>query len=182
MSEATLTLRTLDNLSLWNSPRSYEVRENNDAAVEPDFSSHQDDLTGRNMKGIAFQNTLVGSVVREQAFSRELSKIESYRFLERGFDHYGGLPASERTIEFGKGLVHALAEAYLHIPPPTITPISTGMFISWKEADRELYFEVEDDSVLSVYRVKDAVVECDEDASFDVRAAQQLVLRFHKCA
>jgi len=122
---------------------------------------------------------IVGDAERDHSFRQSLSQIETYRCLPPDWDTYGGLPASDGSVEFARNLLNELR----WVPgllAPYVCPISTGVYLEWRFSDARLYFEVEDDSVLFVREEGGVVLEDGEDAAFDVRRAVELVHRFHR--
>ena len=124
------------------------------------------------------QPTLVGPAMRERHFHDAIRKVAGFVALPKGFDGYGGLPASDRAARYSISLLRALI-GRPEIPAPCVAPISTGTYIDWKRGNARLYFEVQDDSVLWVHRIGNGVVESDEDDTFNVSRAEEQVERFH---
>ena len=126
-------------------------------------------------------NALVGDARRDEAFRQCIRQIDSYRSLPQDWDTYGGLGASDRSAAFATSLVDRL-RWLPEISAPYVCPISTGVYLEWRSAHMNLYFEIDEDSVLFVMHQGDVVVEDGEDAAFDVRRAVELVQRFHRSA
>ena len=124
---------------------------------------------------------IVGDAARERSFRESLSQIESYRSLAPDWDTYGGLPASDVSVRFVRGLLQAL-QWLPEISAPYVCPISTGVYVEWRSGHVSLYFETDEDSVLFVMQQADVVVERGEDTAFDVNRAADLVKRFHRAA
>lgn len=122
---------------------------------------------------------IVGDAEREQSFRQSLSQIATYGSLPPDWDTYGGLPASDVSLEFARNLLNEL-RWLPELLAPYVCPISTGVYLEWRFGDTRLYFEVEDDSVLFVMEEGDLVLEDGEDATFDVPPAVELVQRFHR--
>lgn len=124
-------------------------------------------------------NSLVGDAERERSFRDSICQVLGYRSLPNDWDTYGGLPASDVSVEFARNLLNELRWVP-ELLAPYVCPISTGVFLEWRFGDARLYFEVEDDSVLFVREEGALVLEDGEDAAFDVRRAVELVHRFHR--
>ena len=121
---------------------------------------------------------LVGDPRHERMFEESVSEIQGYRRLERNWDTYGGVRASEQAIQFSTDTLKAL-QARPEISPPHVCPISTGVYLEWRSGDRLLFFEVDEDSLLFVMREGDRDLEQGEDPNFGVERAVKLVERFH---
>ncbi|MFQ5734473.1 MAG: hypothetical protein ACE5KM_21265 [Planctomycetaceae bacterium] len=65
------------------------------------------------------------------------------------------------------------------IPAPLVRPISGGVFVEWRSAKSRLYFEIDDESVLR-YLQDGYGEETLEDPSFDVKEAEETIVRFHQ--
>ena len=123
-------------------------------------------------------SVLVGDLERERAFEKSISEIHGYRDLEKNWDTYGGLGASEQAVQFSVGLLEEL-RVRPEISPPRVSPISTGVYIEWRAGDRLLYFEVDEDSLLFVMQEGGRHREDGEDRDFDVARAVDIVKRLH---
>ena len=66
------------------------------------------------------------------------------------------------------------------IPLPFVTPISGGVYLEWKYEEKDLYFEIDQTSVLIVTRECGEIVCSAEDTSFDVASAVELNKHFHQ--
>lgn len=123
--------------------------------------------------------SVVGDAAREQSFRECASQIDSYRFLPQDWDTYGGLPASDAPLAFAANLVEEL-RWLPEVFPPYVCPISTGVYLEWRSGEANLYFEVDEDSVLFVMEEGGLVIERGEDTTFDVGQAIELVKMFHR--
>jgi len=121
---------------------------------------------------------LVGDLERERAFEKSISEIHGYRNLEKNWDTYGGLGASEQAVQFSVNLLEEL-RVRPEISPPRVSPISTGVYIEWRIGDRLLYFEVDEDSLLFVMQQAGRYREDGEDTDFEVARAVDIVKRLH---
>ena len=129
----------------------------------------------------SISQTLLGDLDRERSFQESISQIKTYRHLALNWDTYGGLPASEQAMRFSTRLLEEL-QIRAEISPPYVCPISTGVYIEWRSNDTNLYFEVDEDSVLFAAKKGERDLECGEDVLFDVNRAVELVERFHQNA
>ncbi len=123
-------------------------------------------------------SVLVGDQERERAFEKSILEIHGYRDLEENWDTYGGRGASEQPVRFSVRLLEEL-RLQPEISPPSVSPISTGVYIEWRAGDRLLYFEVDEDSLLFVMEEGERHREDGEDPSFDVARALEIVKRLH---
>ncbi len=121
---------------------------------------------------------LVGDIERERAFEKSTAEIYGYRGLEKNWDTYGGLGASEQAVQFSVGLLQEL-RMQPEISAPRVSPISTGVYLEWRAGDRLLYFEVDEDSALFVMQEAGCPREDAEDPVFDVARAVEIVKRLH---
>ncbi len=121
---------------------------------------------------------LVGDMVREHTFEKSISEIHGYRDLEKNWDTYGGLGASQQAVQFSVYLLEEL-RVRPEISPPRVSPISTGVYLEWRAGERLLYFEVDEDSVLFVMQEGERHREDGEDPDFDVARAVDIVKRLH---
>ena len=120
---------------------------------------------------------LVGDSERERAFEESISEIHGYRDFEENWDTYGGIGASEQAVRFAVDLLEEL-RLWPEISPPRVSPISTGVYLEWRAADRLLYFEVDEDSLFYVMQAGRHREE-GEDSDFDVARAVDIVKRLH---
>ncbi len=125
-----------------------------------------------------FSGVLVGDLERERTFEKSISEIHGYRDLEKDWDTYGGLGASEQAVQFSVGLLEEL-RVRPEMSPPRVSPISTGVYLEWRAGDRLLYFEVDEDSVLFVMQEGERHREDGEDPGFEVARALEIVKRLH---
>ena len=145
------------------------------AALVTDRDAPTDRLWG----GERASGVLVGDAERERMFEQCISEIEGYRHLERNWDTYGGVGASEQAIRFSRNVMRSL-QTRPEILSPHVCPISTGVYLEWRSGDRLLYFEVDEDSLLFVMREGNRDLEEGEDPDFRVGQAVELVERFHR--
>jgi hypothetical protein len=129
----------------------------------------------------AVVGALVGDAQRERAFDQAISEIDKYRHLPRNWDTYGGVPTSDRAATFSLNLLQQL-KAKIEIAPPRMRPVSGGVFLEWRTGIANLYFEIDEKSVLFCHERGDAVLTSGEDAAFDVRKAKECVEVFHGIA
>lgn len=122
-------------------------------------------------------SALVGDASRESAFEEIISRIKGYSRLTGGWDSYGGLPPSEQAVRYSTEVLQQV-KGIVEIPPPQVNPISTGVFIEWRKDSENLYFEVDEDSVLFVHADKNVVLASDEDTAFDSWKARSLIMEF----
>lgn len=125
--------------------------------------------------------SLVGDVERERSFKKCIADVEGFRNLTPNWDTYGGLPAKEKPIQFSIGLLQKL-QSQVDVSAPHVAPISTGVYIEWRNNDAILYFEVDEDSVLFVMKTLGLTVAEGEDSQFSVAPAVGHVKRFHELA
>jgi hypothetical protein len=92
------------------------------------------------------------------------TEIRSYRNLDYNWDTYGGVCATERSVQFAIDLLTKLTT----IPLPRVAPISAGVYLEW---ERGITIEVDDESVL--------LSDDTEDPTFDVDKAADFVLAAH---
>lgn len=123
-------------------------------------------------------STLVGAVKRERDFQACISSVEKFRDLPTNWDRYGGNPAPESVVEFAVSLLTHISLSP-EIPAPLVRPISGGVFVEWRSAKSRLYFEIDDESVLR-YLQDGYGEETLEDPSFDVKEAEETIVRFHQ--
>ena len=116
---------------------------------------------------------------RRRAIRSAIGEVARYRSLPAGWNGEGGLPACPKAADFAQQLLEQILERP-EIRPPFVCPISTGVFLQWEIGDATLYFEVDEDSVLSVMHRGDAVLESDDDPRFDVDRACGVVVKFHE--
>ena len=100
--------------------------------------------------------------IREKHLKKAINKINSYRDLEDNWDTYGGVCITEQVAEFAIALLTKITS----IPLPRISPISTGVYLNWKEDD--IYVEIDEDSVL--------LSNFDEN-KFDMNETVEFILR-----
>ena len=125
--------------------------------------------------------TLVGDLERERSFENSISQIEKFQYLPPNWDTYGGLPAKEEPVRFSIDLLKSL-QPLADISAPHVAPISSGVYIEWRNNDSLLYFEVDEDSVLSVMKKLGRTVSEGEDSRFAVKPAVDLAKSFHTLA
>ena len=121
--------------------------------------------------------SLAGDAGREREFHERISNVQDYASLQTNWDTYGGLPASERAIAFSTDLLGKLLRNP-DVPPPHVSPISTGVYVAWVFRDMKLYFEADDESVLFVAEKSGHTIVEGEDPCFDTSQAAQLVESF----
>lgn len=114
--------------------------------------------------------SLVGDANREREFRGRISTVQDYASLPTNWDTYGGLPASERPIAFSTDLLGKLLRNPV-VPPPYVSPISTGVYVEWAFRDMKLYFEADNESVLFVAERSGHTIKEGEDPYFDVAQA-----------
>lgn len=119
-------------------------------------------------------NSLVG---REREFHERISNVRDYASLQTNWDTYGGLPASEPAIAFSTDLLRELLWNP-DVPPPHVSPISSGVYVAWVFGETKLYFEADDESVLFVAERSGHTIVEGEDPSFDTSKAARLVKSF----
>jgi hypothetical protein len=127
------------------------------------------------------QSYLVDAVANSdqyEAFDRVVSTICDYRDLPENWDYEGGRPPSEMTLRFAVDLL-GLLRSVPEVTPPTVAPISGGVFLQWELGARRLYFEIEQDSVLTAV-CEGGKAQSAEDRGFDRGRAVQAVLDFHR--
>ena len=91
-----------------------------------------------------------------------LAEVTSYEKLPVGWDSYNGLPACEKAVSFAKEILLRLI--HLPAPLPRVSPISTGVHLSWPSLD----IEIDDESVVFDFKgAGDAI----EDTEYDWRDA-----------
>ena len=109
-------------------------------------------------------------------YAKAIEEIRSYRDLEVGFDCYDGKPGAKKVLAFGCKLLESANAA--GVPEPRrVVPISTGFCLDWVHADRQLYFEVDDDSVWA-FVIPDGQEDDYEDTTFDVDRALNVLKHF----
>ena len=87
-----------------------------------------------------------------------LAEVTSYEKLPVGWDSYDGLPACGKAVSFAKEILLRLI--HLPVPLPRVSPISTGVHLSWPNLD----IEIDDESVIFDFKGhKDAVEDCEYD-------------------
>lgn len=133
----------------------------------------------REWPGTHVFNALVGDAGREQSFRECVCQIDGYRLLPHDWDTYGGSPASDASARFATNLLEEL-RWLPEVFPPSVCPISTGVYLEWRSGHSNLYFEVDEDSVLFIMQEGELVIERGEDTVFDVSRAIGLVKRFHR--
>lgn len=124
----------------------------------------------------AAETALVGSHEREVAFRKCVESLRGFLELAPDWDSYGGTAAAPTPVRFARQLLDEL-HLIPSIPAPLVQPIDGGVYVEWRSGDSLLYFEADEESVLtylhSVYGI-----ETEEDSAFDVSKAKQAVVRF----
>jgi hypothetical protein len=133
------------------------------------------------VRSASVATAIVGDAKRQDEFTQLFADVASYRHLKQNWDFDGGRPANARTIGFVTLLLQRL-QPHTEIPAPIVRPISTGAFVSWQAGDRELYFEVDSESVLAAERSRSKSVYSSEDRYFNSELAARLVLQFFDVA
>ena len=125
------------------------------------------------------QTTLVGSAERTRLLDQAMAKVREYRSLPENWDSYGGKRASDKAVNYATSLLACLyndPEVYA----PFVSPISNGVHLEWKYGEKDLYFEIDQTSVLIVARDSGQIVCSAEDPGFDVASAIDVTKYFHQ--
>ena len=107
---------------------------------------------------------------RDQSIDGLIATVRSYGDLPYGWDTYNGLAASDQAIRFAVGLLEEVRKLP-DIPLPQLSPIGSGVMLTWAVGFHSLYFEVDDESVFFVRDIAGNLVEDGEDATFSVARA-----------
>ena len=127
------------------------------------------------------QGNLLGSIEREHSLDELIAKVREYRHLPDDWDTYGGKPASERAVDYATRLLTCL-HSVPDISPPSVSPISNGMYLEWELGGMHLYFEIDQASVLIVARDGKQIVHSVEDARFDIDQGIATIKKFYEIA
>ena len=147
-----------------------------------DAATHFGKRTYQSKEGpFALPKSLVGDVERERSFTKCIADVKGFRDLPLNWDTYGGLPAKEEPIGFSIKLLQRL-QSQVDVSAPHVAPISSGVYVEWRDNDALLYFEVDEDSVLFVMKKHGRTVVEGEDSRFLVAPAIELAERFHALA
>ncbi|MCH8042638.1 MAG: hypothetical protein IID44_02865 [Planctomycetes bacterium] len=147
-----------------------------------DVATHFGKRAIRSEEGpFSLPESLVGDVERERSFTKCIADVKGFRDLPLNWDTYGGLPAKEEPIRFSIELLNCL-QSEIDISTPHVAPISSGVYVEWRNNGAILYFEVDEESVLYVMKRHGRTVAEGEDSRFSVAPAIELVERFHTLA
>jgi len=164
--------------STWDAGVSGLLEDNSTALVSPEARPTYLPLHLPWKEEPRASGVIVGDAERARTFEESISAICSYRDLTENWDTYGGVRASEKSIEFSVRLLENL-QVQPEMSPPHVSPISTGVYIEWRVGDHLLYFEVDEDSVLFAWEEGGSLQQDGEDPSFDVTRALEIVKRLH---
>lgn len=170
MSEATLTVYEPTSLGESFSEALLNDRQPSNLAIEDASSSE-----------VKAGTAVVGSFEREEAFLQRIAQIRDYASLSTNWDTYGGLPVAASTIEFSLDLLTRL-QVMPDISAPHVSPISRGVYLEWRFGDSNLYFEIEEDSILYRAQGPTGTLDEGEDRVLDVARAIDVINDYHRTA